>query len=176
MHAVNTRDRHGDLHRFVLRRHTLTDWLAREPDLAVREGFALELLTDTSVMAPLIIALDPDGSEAGLPSVLMSRLPGRLCVDAPVSHAYLTQLAEALPTIHRVQPPLAFTKLQRYSPYNDLATLGPPPGPRSPPPGNWLSTRRAARGRPRRGPSFIATTTRATRYGDVTGSRGSSTG
>jgi len=144
MHAINARDPQGQLQRFVLRRHTLADWLAREPDLAEREAFALELLDGSDALAPQLIAVDPDGSASGLPSVLMSRLPGRLGVDTPVGNDYLAQLAAALPAIHEVQPPLAFTKLQRYYTYNDLATLTPPTWSRDP--AAWHAIIEAARG------------------------------
>ena len=143
MHAINVRDPQGALHRFVLRRHTLAAWLAREPDLARQEAFALELLSASDTVAPQLIAVDPDGSLAGTPSVLMSRLPGRLRVETPVTNDYLSQLAAALPAIHEVQPPLSFTKLRRYYTYNDVDRLQVPDW--SDEPTAWRSVITAAR-------------------------------
>ncbi len=122
-HAVNVRHRTDSLHRFVLRRYTLADWLAREPDLAEREAGALDLLRDCDEATPRLVAVDPSGAEAGLPSVLMNRLPGRIKVEAPATDGYLRQLAAPLPALHALQVPLSFTKQQRYDTYTDLAAL-----------------------------------------------------
>ena len=77
VHAVDVVDAGGRAHRLVLRRFVRADWLAREPDIARREGAALALLAGSEVPAPALVALDPDGREAGAPAVLMTRLAGR---------------------------------------------------------------------------------------------------
>jgi aminoglycoside phosphotransferase (APT) family kinase protein len=87
----------------VLRRFLRLDWLAEEPDTATREAEALELLADVDLPTPRLIAVDPDGSVAGAPSVLMSRLPGRVEWDPPVVEEFLRALAEPLPVIHSVR-------------------------------------------------------------------------
>ena len=73
----------GGARMLVLRVHTNDEWLAREPDLAAREAAVLELLAPTPVPAPGLVAVDPDGSAAGRPCVLMERLPGRPLLTAP---------------------------------------------------------------------------------------------
>jgi aminoglycoside phosphotransferase (APT) family kinase protein len=87
----------------VLRRFVRLDWLAEEPDTATREAAALELLAEVGLPTPRLIAVDPDGSEAGAPSVLMSRLPGRIEWDPPCVEEFLRALAEPLPVIHAVR-------------------------------------------------------------------------
>ncbi|MGZ6722246.1 MAG: phosphotransferase family protein [Solirubrobacteraceae bacterium] len=87
----------------VLRRFVRLDWLAEEPDTAAREAEALELLADVDLPTPRLVAVDPDGSVAGAPSVLMSRLPGRVEWDPPVVGEFLRALAEPLPVIHSVR-------------------------------------------------------------------------
>jgi aminoglycoside phosphotransferase (APT) family kinase protein len=87
----------------VLRRFVRLDWLAEEPDTATREAEALELLDDVDLPTPRLVALDPDGSLAGEPSVLMSRLRGQVDWDPPVVDGFLRALAEPLPVIHSVR-------------------------------------------------------------------------
>jgi aminoglycoside phosphotransferase (APT) family kinase protein len=88
---------------FVLRRFVRLDWLAEEPDIAAREAEALGLLADVDLPTPRLVAVDPDGSLAGVPSVLMTRLPGRIEWDPPAVEPFLSALAEPLPVIHDVQ-------------------------------------------------------------------------
>jgi aminoglycoside phosphotransferase (APT) family kinase protein len=100
----------------VLRRFVRLDWLAEEPDTAAREATALGLLAGVDVPAPRLVAVDPDGSVAGAPSVLMSRLPGRIDWDPAVVEAFLRALAVPLPVIHSV-PVAAGVALPDYRPY-----------------------------------------------------------
>ncbi len=100
----------------VLRRFVRLDWLAEEPDTAAREAQALELLADVDLPTPRLVAVDPDGSHAGAPSVLMARLPGGVEWDPPAVEEFLRALAEPLPVIHsvRVAPGV---RLPGYRPY-----------------------------------------------------------
>jgi aminoglycoside phosphotransferase (APT) family kinase protein len=100
----------------VLRRFVRLDWLAEEPDTAAREAQALELLADVDLPTPRLVAVDPDGSVAGAPSVLMSRLDGRVEWDPPVVEEFLRELAEPLPVIHALRF-ASETALPEYRPY-----------------------------------------------------------
>jgi aminoglycoside phosphotransferase (APT) family kinase protein len=100
----------------VLRRFVRGDWLAEEPDTAAREAAALELLADVGVLTPRLVAVDPDGSIAGTPSVLMTRLVGRVQWDPPDVNSFLRALAEPLPVIHSVRVSSGGV-LPRYRPY-----------------------------------------------------------
>jgi aminoglycoside phosphotransferase (APT) family kinase protein len=100
----------------VLRRFVRLDWLAEEPDTATREAQALSLLADVDLPTPRLVAVDPDGSAAGAPSVLMSRLTGRVEWDPKGVEEFLRALAEPLPAIHSVRV-AAGVALPDYRPY-----------------------------------------------------------
>jgi aminoglycoside phosphotransferase (APT) family kinase protein len=100
----------------VLRRFVRLDWLAEEPDLASREAAALDVLAEVGLPTPRLVAVDPDGSVAGEPSVLMTRLPGRVEWDPPAVEGFLRALAEPLPVIHSVAVP-GSASLPDYGPY-----------------------------------------------------------
>lgn len=78
----------------VLRRYPPGD------DAAAREVQVLTALDGLGGLAPRLLGADPDGAETGLPTVLLSRLPGRaeLLTDDPYRCA--GQLAQALARIH----------------------------------------------------------------------------
>ena len=100
----------------VLRRFVRLDWLAEEPDTATREAEALQLLADVRLPTPQLVAADPDGSRAGAPSVLMSRLPGSVVWDPADVEKFLRGLAEPLPVIHSLNLASRVT-LRDYRPY-----------------------------------------------------------
>jgi aminoglycoside phosphotransferase (APT) family kinase protein len=111
VHEVELRD--GT--RLILRRYGRRDRLAEEPGIASREATALRLVS--SLPAPRLVKVDPDGSRAGAPAVLMTRVDGR--------HDWrpdLDQLAALLPGIHAIEP----DGLPGYAPYR-LHTRTPPP-------------------------------------------------
>ena len=144
VHAVDVFDAGGRAHRLVLRRFVRADWLAREPDLARREGAALALLAGSEVPAPALVALDPDGTEAGAPAVLMARLPGAVVWRPDDLDRFLRALAEALPAVHAVAVP-AGAGLPAYRPYA-LAVDRPPAWTRRP--GLWWRAFEAFHGPP----------------------------
>ncbi len=130
MHAL-TVAHGGQPQRLVLRRFVRADWVAREPDIAKREASALRLLERSDVPAPRLLAVDEDGSAAGVPSVLMTRLPGKTVLLPGDMDSWLRQMAEVLPRIHAIRPTpddVPWT----YEPYSNLATLQVPPWTRRP--------------------------------------------
>lgn len=116
VHAVRVEDRAGHEHRLVLRRFVRADWLAEEPDLADREAAALALVAGADVPAPRLVAVDPHGGTAGVPAVLMTRLPGRIDWAPTDLDRFLRALADALPAIH-ARPAPAGAALPAYAPY-----------------------------------------------------------
>ena len=56
----------------VLRRYVRAELNAEEPGIAAREAGTLEHIESISVPTPRLLGVDPDGSEAGVPAVLMS--------------------------------------------------------------------------------------------------------
>jgi aminoglycoside phosphotransferase (APT) family kinase protein len=130
IHAVDVGTRNGRTHRLVLRRFVRVDWLAEEPDAPEREAAALEAVHRSTVATPRLVALDPDGTDAGVPALLMTRVAG--CIDWHPAELepYLRRLAAALPAIHAVAPPFD-ARIPEYDPY-ELRLSGPPGSSRRP--------------------------------------------
>jgi aminoglycoside phosphotransferase (APT) family kinase protein len=95
----------GGVHRLVLRRYVRPDVNAEEPDIAAREAQVLRLVRAIDVPTPQLVAVDSTGAEAGVPSVLMSRLPGRLEWSPVDLDRWLSRLAALLPAIHAAPLP-----------------------------------------------------------------------
>jgi aminoglycoside phosphotransferase (APT) family kinase protein len=116
VHAVRVDNGASGPLELVLRRFVRLDWLAEEPDLASREAAALEVLAEIALPTPRLVAVDADGSVAGEPSVLMTRLPGWIEWDPPAVDGFLRALAQPLPVIHSVAVPQGVS-LPDYAPY-----------------------------------------------------------
>jgi len=121
VHALDVTVPSGSAHRLVLRRFVDTDWLAVEPDLAAHEAAVLRLLQRAAIPAPRLVAADEDGSVTGVPSVLMTRLPGRIVLSPNGVDAWLQRMAGLLPTIHAVRPSATHLPWE-YAPYIDPGT------------------------------------------------------
>ena len=88
--------------RSILRLMTQEPWRSHGAALTRREHAAFTALAGTPVPAPQSLALDADGTAAGVAAHLMTRLPGRPASD--VGDASLTTMAALLAQIHTVQP------------------------------------------------------------------------
>jgi aminoglycoside phosphotransferase len=108
---------------FVLRRHTLTDWLELEPDLARHEAMALQWLKNAAVPTPELVAYDEFAEETDVPAILMTHLPGKVNLQPENLDHWLEQLALALLPIHALNGE-GFG--WEYYPYNKLAELKVP--------------------------------------------------
>jgi aminoglycoside phosphotransferase (APT) family kinase protein len=102
IHAVDVVDARGVRHPLVLKRFFRRDWLEREPDVAEREARHLQLLSGVELPVPRLVGVDPDASHCDLPSVLMTRLPGRSVVAPEEMDSWLLRLVEPLPVLHAV--------------------------------------------------------------------------
>ena len=130
IHAVDVGTRAGRRHRLVLRRFVRPEWLAEEPDAPEREAAALEIVRPCAITTPRLVALDRDGSDAGVPALLMTRLDGRVDWHPVELEPYLRRLAAALPALHAVATPLD-ARIPDYDPY-ELSLSGPPRSSRRP--------------------------------------------
>ncbi|WP_339159684.1 aminoglycoside phosphotransferase family protein [Paenibacillus sp. FSL W8-0186] len=90
----------GESARWVLRQYTDRVWLEEEPDLVAHESAALQAASEYGIMSPKWIASDDDGSGGGMPSVLMSRLPGEVVLMPADRVDWLRGLAQALAQLH----------------------------------------------------------------------------
>lgn len=124
VHAVAVERPDGTRYEFVLRRFTRSDWL--EPDLAEREAAALRAVGETALPTPELVAVDESGNEAGVPAVLMTRLPGRPRLTPAALEPWLRRLAALLPPLH--ESAAAHAGLVReYRPYTAPSEFEVPP-------------------------------------------------
>lgn len=98
----------------VLRLMTREPWRTHGAELTRRERVALQALAGTDVPAPQSIALDSEGTVAGVALHLMSRLPGFPTTE--VSDGTVAAMAEVLARIHEVKPPVRFRTFQSWAP------------------------------------------------------------
>ncbi len=105
VHALTLRLPNGQTERVVLRRYVRPDVNEDEPDIAEREARVLRFVEAVDVPTPRLLALDPTGADAGVPSILMSRVPGRVDWSPSDMDGWLHQLAALLPRIHAAPIP-----------------------------------------------------------------------
>lgn len=125
LHAIDVQTAGGAVLKLVLRRFVLERWLKEEPDLAEREARVLRLLEQAPLPVPRLVAVDEDGSECGVPAVLMTRLPGRLDVAPRDMDDWLRQLARPLPVIHALHGE-GIEQVQRWFLYYEMKDARPP--------------------------------------------------
>lgn len=121
VHAIDVDDRHGRRQRFVLRRFIRPNW--QEPELAEREARILDLLKDTPLPVPKVLAVDAQAQHCDVPALLMERLPGRIDLQPRDESSWLCRLAEPLPVIHAVDALAAV--VPPYAPYEPLGFDAP---------------------------------------------------
>lgn len=105
MHRVTVHRRSGAAVRVVLRQYVRPDLLAAEPWLAGDELRALAVVHGHGLPTPEPLAGDPTGGEAGVPTVVMSELPGRHVWEPRRAHDWVRRLAETAAAIHAVTRP-----------------------------------------------------------------------
>ncbi len=107
VHLLTVHDSGGQRRQAVLRRYVRPESNAEEPGIAGREARALRAVETVSVPTPQLLAVDPSGADAGVPAVLMSRLPGRVDWWPSDMERWLRRLAGLLPAIHAASLPPA---------------------------------------------------------------------
>ena len=123
IHGLRVERVGGGVETVVLRRYVLEHLNLEEPDLAEREARVLGLLDACQLSTPQVLAVDPTGDDAGIPTVLMTRVPGRLDWSPADLEPWLRRLAEVLPAIH--EAPIA-EGVQEFTPYAP-ESWDPPP-------------------------------------------------
>lgn len=104
MHALELRAG-GRRRSLVLRRMLREPWRTHAVGLLEREAAVLELLGPTAVPAAGLVGLDAHMRATDEPALLMTRLPGRLRLDAAAQPEVVDALARTLAEIHRIDPP-----------------------------------------------------------------------
>jgi aminoglycoside phosphotransferase (APT) family kinase protein len=100
----------ADGRRLVVKAFTLDWYVAEQPDRVAHEAAVLQLLASTPVPAPRLAAVDPDGSRAGVPVVMMGHIEGtadRMPVNADA-------VADVLRAIHTLDVDVP-RRFRRYS-------------------------------------------------------------
>ena len=108
--------------RVAARRYTSELPFQPGPPTIAGEVSTLIQLKGLNVPAPRLLGSDPSGDVAGRPTLVMTRLPGRLSLQPDDPSAWTTSLAEMLITVHSLlvaAPP--------YEPWLDLTALKVPP-------------------------------------------------
>jgi aminoglycoside phosphotransferase (APT) family kinase protein len=116
VHALTVSTAGGQTFELVLRRFVRIDWLAEEPGLARHEATALEAAGKCPVPTPRLVAVDEQGTAAGEPAVLMTRLPGAVVWEPRDVDPFLRTLGAILPAVHATPVP-ANASLPDYAPY-----------------------------------------------------------
>jgi aminoglycoside phosphotransferase (APT) family kinase protein len=114
VHLVTVRRADGQREQAVLRRYVRPD--PDEPNPAACEARALRLAEAAGVPTPALLAVDPDGTQAGVPALLMTRLRGRVDWWPSDLDRWLGRLAGLLPRIHGTALPPGDT-VPRFAPY-----------------------------------------------------------
>ncbi len=119
MHAIDAGD---PPRRLVVRRfHDARRLRSDRWYVPANEAAVLELLDDTEVPAPRLLAADSYGRICDVPALLTTRVPGRPAERPWDMEAFLTAMAQALVFIHEVQPEAG---LPDYMPYWESGVSG----------------------------------------------------
>lgn len=134
VHRLSVSFPDGATRQVVLKRYTDPGWGA-VPVIARNEVAALQGAEGTAVPAPRLLGASTDGAETeGIPTILMTRAPGRIWLTPPDLDPWIRQLAATLPAIHRGTAAVRAKKVR------DPNTLRVPTGARRP--GTWTAAQR----------------------------------
>jgi aminoglycoside phosphotransferase (APT) family kinase protein len=115
MHGIRVDGPRG-VETVVLRRYVIEQLNLEEPDIAAREASVLGLLERCPIPTPTLFAVDPTGHEAAAPSVLMSRVAGRVEWTPSDIERWMRDLAAVLPALHAT-PIVEADGVQPFVPY-----------------------------------------------------------
>jgi hypothetical protein len=100
VHQLSLRVADGASRQVVLKRYTDADWDDTQA-LVRNEAAALAGAESSGIAAPRLLGASPEGSDTdGVPSLLMTRAPGRVWLTPPDMDAWIRELAIALPAVH----------------------------------------------------------------------------
>lgn len=100
VHRLSLRLPGGTSTHVVLKRYTDPDW-GDVQAIVQNEAVALAAVDATDVPAPRLLGASPDGADTeGVPSLLMTRAPGRVWLTPHDLDEWVGQLATVLPMLH----------------------------------------------------------------------------
>ena len=98
----------------ILRQFDNKEWLLEEPDLVSHESASLKRVSNGDLPAPSLLAADETGVKSGMPSVLMTKVEGKVVLEPEDFHVWTDGLAKTLSEIHRIEAGMFPWK---YAPY-----------------------------------------------------------
>jgi aminoglycoside phosphotransferase (APT) family kinase protein len=102
VHRLSVRLPGGTSTQVVLKRYTDPDW-GDVQSMVRSEEAALTAVEASVVPAPRLLGASPTGAETdGVPSLLMTRAPGRVWLTPPELDGWIRQLARMLPPLHAI--------------------------------------------------------------------------
>ena len=126
VHRLSLRLRGGTATHVVLKRFTDPEW--GDTQAMVRnESAALAAIEATAVPAPRLLGASPDGADTdGVPSLLMTRAPGRVWLTPHDLDAWIRQLAAVLPSLHASAAGALTRQLEDHDPLTVPASASRP--------------------------------------------------
>jgi aminoglycoside phosphotransferase (APT) family kinase protein len=91
--------------RMVLRRYVRPETPVNDPGIADHEARALDFVAQIPIPTPRLLAADLAGARTGVPSILMSWLPGRVAWEPSDMDGWLRGMSDLLPTVHATPLP-----------------------------------------------------------------------
>ena len=123
LHSVEV-ETNGQRRKLLLRRFTDSEWVRREPDLAIREAMSVQHARRAGLPAPELVATDKDGSYCGVPATLVTMLAGDVVLQPSNWNEWIDGMARAAAQIHRVDAAGFRWKYRRYNDGDSLSVPG----------------------------------------------------
>lgn len=108
---------------FVVKQVGDPRWLRERPEVIRYEAAVLDWLSSTALPVPEVVAVDPDGAQAGFPSMILRRLDGRPAGDVAEPQVWMDALARLSASVASVS---AAPWIRRFERYQDADTATPP--------------------------------------------------
>ena len=100
--------------RFVVKQVSNERWLQERPDVVAYEARILEQLAGSSVPVPRLVAVDPDGTGAGFPTLLMAAAAGAPAGDVAAPSMWMDEMASTSAAILELPIPGWLRTFERY--------------------------------------------------------------
>lgn len=91
----------GSKKEVIVRLFDHEEWLKEEPDVAIHESESLKQAEIIEMNSPRLIAVDPTGTNAKIPAIIMSEINGEVILNPKNMRDWINGLAEVLAKIHR---------------------------------------------------------------------------
>lgn len=114
MSLLQIKTNQDTLEEVVLREYTDTDWLKMEPTIAFQEAENLKQAEKVAIPTPKCLSVDGDATQTTWPSLLMSKVEGKIELKPKKFKNWFDQLAKALTAVHEINTPSMMHEYFRY--------------------------------------------------------------